>query len=131
MKALQLKTSPWFESWFDSTFYHQLYANRDHKEAVDFIDNLLEELDLPQQSRIMDLGCGAGRHSRYLASNGYHVTGTDLSLSSIRTAKKFESDNLHFFRHDMRKPFGNNNYDCVFNFFTSFGYFKTDEENQL
>ena len=58
------------------------------------------------------------------------VTGLDLAASSIRQAKKYESFNLRFSRHDMREPFGNNHFDYVFNFFTSFGYFKEEGENR-
>ena len=130
--TIELKTinnPAWFRQWFDSVFYHQLYANRSEKEAIDFIDALLNELAPAEKSSMLDLGCGAGRHSKYLASKGFNVTGLDLAASSIRTAKKFENDHLHFGRHDMRDPFGKNCFDYVFNFFTSFGYFKNDEEN--
>jgi len=121
--------SPWFKRWFDSSFYHQLYANRNEKEAADFIDELLMELKPAQTSSMLDLGCGAGRHAKYLASKGFNVKGIDLSFSSIRQAKKSETLNLQFHQQDMRTPFGNNRFDYVFNFFTSFGYFKNDEDN--
>jgi SAM-dependent methyltransferase len=130
--TLELKTindAAWFRQWFDSVFYHQLYANRSEKEARDFIDVLLYELTPAVNAAMLDLGCGAGRHAKYLASKGFNVTGLDLSASSIRTAKKSESGNLQFATHDMRDPFGKNCFDYVFNFFTSFGYFKDDEEN--
>ena len=41
----------WFEQWFDSSFYHKLYANRDEKEAADFIDELINELQPPPKCR--------------------------------------------------------------------------------
>ncbi len=119
----------WFSHWFDSSFYHQLYAHRDEHEAAGFIEALLEALQPPEKACMLDLGCGAGRHAKYLASKGYLVTGTDLASSSIRTAKKSATNNLQFYRHDMRMPFGNNRYDYVFNFFTSFGYFQNEDEN--
>ena len=119
----------WFSKWFDSSFYHQLYANRDENEAKAFIDELLLELQPVEAASMLDLGCGSGRHARYLASNGFNVTGIDLASSSIRTAKQSKMENLQFYRHDMRVPFGNDRYDFVFNFFTSFGYFKEDREN--
>jgi SAM-dependent methyltransferase len=62
-------------------------------------------------------------------SKGFDVTGLDLAASSIRNAKKYEKTNLRFAKHDMRDAFGKNRFDYVFNFFTSFGYFKSDEEN--
>jgi len=119
----------WFKHWFDSSFYHQLYANRDEKEAAAFIDELVNELQPAEHSTMLDLGCGSGRHSKYLASKGFNVTGIDLAASSIRQAKKWEADKLHFYRHDMRVPFGKGAFDYVFNFFTSFGYFDNSSED--
>jgi SAM-dependent methyltransferase len=118
----------WFAQWFDSPLYHKLYGNRDEKEAQLFIDALMREIGPAAGSTMLDLGCGNGRHSKYLAEKHYRVTGLDLSASSIFEAKRAEGPRLHFFRHDMRSPFGSNHYDYVFNFFTSFGYF-TEEEN--
>src|SRR6476660_5164228 len=119
----------WFKRWFDSSFYHQLYANRDEKEASAFIDELVNELQPAAHSRMLDLGCGSGRHSKYLASKGFDVTGIDLAASSVRQAKRSEREKLRFYRHDMRIPFGRNAFDIVFNFFTSFGYFDDPSED--
>ncbi len=119
----------WYASWFDTPYYHLLYRNRDEAEAERFLDNLLEALQLNAKSRILDLACGKGRHSIYLAGKGYEVTGVDLSPQSIRHARRFERPNLSFFVHDMRKPFRNAYFDYVFNLFTSFGYFGSDQEH--
>lgn len=113
----------WFESWFDSPYYRKLYAYRDDAEARRFIDALVGRLSLHPGDDVLDLGCGAGRHARQLASHGLHVTGLDLAASSIQEARRFESTDLHFRRHDMRVPFGAEVFDDVFSFFTSFGYF--------
>ncbi len=61
---------------------------------------------------------------------GFDVVGIDISSESINEAKQNESENLHFFQHDMRLNFKQNYFDHAFNFFTSFGYFKTQEEHQ-
>jgi SAM-dependent methyltransferase len=119
----------WFKHWFDSSFYRSLYANGDENEASGFVDELLKELQPAPGSQILDLGCGNGRHSKHLASKGFHVTGLDLASSSITIAKRSEAPNLRFSCHDMRAPFGNNCFNYVFNFFTSFGYFKTSAED--
>jgi SAM-dependent methyltransferase len=118
-----LEPAPWFASWFDSVHYHRLYAHRDDAEAAAFVDRLIDLLRPAVGARAVDLGCGAGRHARRLAARDLRVVGLDLSARSIERARRFEGPNLRFFRHDMRRPFGRAAFDCVFSFFTSFGYF--------
>ena len=118
----------WYASWFDTPYYHILYKDRDHEEAQVFMDNLTNYLNLPEDGKILDLACGKGRHSVYLNSLGYDVTGVDLSENSIAYAKQFENENLHFEVHDMCKPY-NKKFDAVFNLFTSFGYFEDEADN--
>jgi SAM-dependent methyltransferase len=119
----------WFEQWFDSPYYHALYKSRDEKEAQNTLDHLLQALDLPPGARILDLACGKGRHSRYLADRGFDVTGVDISTASISYARQFEHAQLAFYQHDMRLPFRINYFDAVMNMFTSFGYFETDRDH--
>jgi SAM-dependent methyltransferase len=118
----------WYTSWFDSPYYHILYKNRDDKEAGLFMKNLTSFLKLSPNSKILDLACGKGRHSKYLNQLGYHVTGIDLSPQSIAYAKQFENDKLFFEEHDMSLPYPQK-FDAVFNLFTSFGYFENEEDN--
>jgi SAM-dependent methyltransferase len=119
----------WFKDWFNSPYYHQLYFNRDDREAAAFIDKLIGYLKPVPGSRMLDVACGKGRHSIQLAGKGFDVTGIDLSEDSINEALLSETDSLHFYRHDMRLPFWINYFDYAFNFFTSFGYFKTRREH--
>lgn len=119
----------WYIGWFNSPFYHKLYFERDEKEASVFIYTLLQHLSPRAHSRMLDVACGKGRHSKILASLGHQVTGIDISPDSIAFAKQFQNENLEFFEHDMRLPFYINYFDYAFNFFTSFGYFKTRREH--
>jgi SAM-dependent methyltransferase len=119
----------WFKDWFNSPYYHQLYAHRDEQEAATFIDNLVTHLQPQAGAKMLDVACGKGRHSMQLAANGFDVTGIDLSKESIAEALQSEDAHLHFFEHDMRLPFWVNYFDVAFNFFTSFGYFKTQREH--
>ncbi|HUC81238.1 MAG TPA: class I SAM-dependent methyltransferase [Flavisolibacter sp.] len=119
----------WYKDWFNSPYYHKLYFERDEQEAQGFISKLVDHLAPPAGSRMLDVACGCGRHSRFLASKGFDVTGIDLSFDSIAYAKKFENENLHFYQHDMRLPSWINYFDYAFNFFTSFGYFNTRREH--
>lgn len=118
----------WYASWFDTPYYHILYKDRDYTEAQHFMDNLTQYLNLPENAKILDLACGKGRHSIYLNSLGYNVTGADLSENSIKEASEFANENLHFKVHDMRETC-EEKYDAIFNLFTSFGYFESDADN--
>ncbi len=119
----------WFSSWFDTSYYHTLYQNRDHNEASNFINNIIQFINLKSDAVCWDLCCGKGRHSIYLNSKGFRVIGTDLSTQSILEANKSSNENLQFYQHDMRKLFRTNYFDAVFNLFTSFGYFEKREDD--
>ncbi|WKD86529.1 Cypemycin N-terminal methyltransferase [Polaribacter huanghezhanensis] len=118
----------WFTSWFDTPFYHTLYKDRDDTEARIFMQNITAFLQLDPETHILDLACGKGRHSVFLNSLGYKVTGADLSENNIKYATSFENERLNFEVHDMRSPI-ENKYDAIFNLFTSFGYFEDDQED--
>lgn len=120
----------WFESWFDSEYYHLLYKNRDEAEAARFIQNLCSFLKFPKDTLVADIACGKGRHSRVLASLGFKVFGLDISPSSIEYAKTLAGANEQYMVHDMRKPFPKGQLDAALNLFTSFGYFD-DEADDL
>lgn len=120
----------WFANWFDSPYYHLLYKNRDDKEAQSFIDNLICRLKIPKKSTILDVACGKGRHSIYFNKRGMKVEGIDLSHNSINIAKKEENKTLNFSVYDMRKVFKKDAFDIIVNLFTSFGYFKKNEDEQ-
>lgn len=122
----------WFEEWFDSPLYEKLYADRDEKEAEQLIEFLENTLLSKQYHSILDLGCGRGRHSHNLAKRGYDVMGIDLSPAAIQTAKEKADElgleNTRFKVRDMRNPLSQQ-FDAVVNLFTTFGYFKSDDEN--
>jgi cyclopropane fatty-acyl-phospholipid synthase-like methyltransferase len=58
------------------------------KNTVEEVDFVLEELSLPLGSRILDAGCGTGRHAVELAKRGYQVTGVDISAGMLTEAEK-------------------------------------------
>ncbi len=123
----------WFETWFDTPYYHLLYKDRDFQEAEKFITLLADYLQLPTNSRVIDLACGKGRHSVFLNQLGFDVLGVDLSRASILHNKNFENQHLRFEIHDMRTALFpeliSEKANGIFNLFTSFGYFDTEEED--
>lgn len=119
----------WFKDWFNTNYYHLLYRNRDFKEARAFIRNLVKEINLSKDAKVIDLACGKGRHAKMLNEHGFNVLGLDLSVESIKAASELENSSLRFQVHDMREPFPEKGFDAVFNLFTSLGYFEDEKDN--
>lgn len=119
----------WFESWFDTSYYHTLYKDRNDEEAQLFMTHLASFLNIDKLDQILDLACGKGRHSFFLNDLGYQIEGCDLSKESIDFANSKANGKPHFFVHDMRSPLSNERYDFILNLFTSFGYFDDLSDN--
>lgn len=124
----------WFETWFNTPYYHILYKDRNFEEAENFISLLINDLQIPKHSKIIDLACGKGRHSVFLNKMGFEVVGLDLSEESISQNKIFENETLKFKVHDMRDPIypeiSKMKVDAVCNLFTSFGYFESEDDDK-
>jgi SAM-dependent methyltransferase len=125
----------WYEEWFWSDAYTQVYDHRDEEEAERLVDLIEREIDPSPQAHILDIGCGRGRHARVLARRGHCVTGIDLSEEAIGEARaEAAAEGLDattsFQVGDMREPVCEGCADGVVNLFTSFGYFEEDAENQ-
>ncbi len=123
-------TKQWFETWFDTPFYHLLYNQRNDQEASDFIDRLFDFLKIEKQSSVLDVGCGKGRHARHIHQYGMRVVGVDLSPESIAYASQSASDTLRFEVGDMRLLTFKNEFDLVVNLFSSFGYFEENKDDR-
>jgi ubiquinone/menaquinone biosynthesis C-methylase UbiE len=119
----------WFINWFNSKYYHILYKSRNKNEASDFIQAIISTLSLKSNNSVLDLGCGNGRHSISLSNYFKLVHGIDISSENISLANENKKENLKFFISDMRNFNTNTKYEYIFNLFTSFGYFKKNEDN--
>jgi SAM-dependent methyltransferase len=96
------------------------------------VDQLLELLGLIDGAKILDLGCGTGRHSLELARRGFQVTGVDRTASFLRFARdvaESEGLDIEFEKADMRSFRRAEAFDCVLSLFTSFGYFEDQADN--
>jgi len=121
----------WYNSWFESPWYMRLYRHRTEVEAREAVDLLHRLAGVPKGSNVLDLCCGYGRHALALAEYGYKVTGLDNSHYLIDRARElYPHENVEYVVGDMRGPYPGAPYKAIANFFTSFGYFDTHEENQ-
>lgn len=124
-----MESKDWFEEWFNSPYYHLLYANRNDAEAELFIQQIAGFLGIAQGAKVLDVACGKGRHSKTLAKLGFDVTGIDLSVNSINEARQSACSTLHFDVWDMRHVYKPNTFNFVFNLFSSFGYFDDERDD--
>lgn len=129
------KEKYWYEKWFSNKYYLEIYKHRDEKEARDIINLFQRSVHLPSEAKVLDVCCGAGRHSIELARRGYDVTGFDLSEYLISQAKESlkaadeKGLKVEFLIRDMKDFSFDKKFDAAINIFTSFGYFESDEEN--
>ncbi|HOT49833.1 MAG TPA: class I SAM-dependent methyltransferase [Candidatus Hydrogenedentes bacterium] len=94
----------WYESLFEN--YGQKYDKEPFTQGTqgecDFIE---KELGFDKSLRILDVGCGTGRHAIELTKRGYRVTGVDLSESQLARAREkatAQGLSIEFLRHDAR-----------------------------
>jgi len=124
----------WYQDWFKDANYLVVYEHRDTEEAHQMMELIEQELGHHPNRRVLDLGCGSGRHSIAFAKRGYKdVVGVDLSPTLLERAEqqaKEKGVEVRFVRSDMREIEWLGEFDLVVNLFTSFGYFETSEQNE-
>jgi len=97
---------------------------------VDFVER---ELAADRSKRILDIGCGTGRHAIELARRGYQVIGFDLSEAQLRRAREKAAAagvTIDFQRRDATAPHFHQEFDAAIMFCEgAFPLMETDEKN--
>jgi len=122
----------WYESLFDN--YAKKYDSEVFTQGTigecDFIE---KELNNNKSLKILDVGCGTGRHSIELTKRGYNVTGVDLSESQLKRAKEKAANlnlKIEFHQMDARHLTFNNEFDAAIMLCEGgFPLMETDEMN--
>ena len=86
------------------------------KNTLAEVDFIIEELKLPPGSRILDVGCGTGRHSVELARQGYLMTGVDISSGMLGQARKAAAEagvKVEWIHADATQFESNNTFDAA------------------
>lgn len=123
---------PWYEDLFEN--YAARYDDESFTQGTrgecDFIE---KELEFNKKARILDIGCGTGRHTIELSRRGYRVIGVDLSAAQLKRAReKAGKVNLpiEFQQRDARDLDFNNEFDLVVMLCEgAFPLMETDEMN--
>ncbi|HIB45103.1 MAG TPA: class I SAM-dependent methyltransferase [Candidatus Lambdaproteobacteria bacterium] len=122
----------WYEELFDN--YGMKYDNENFTQGtIGECDFLEKEIQKNKNAKILDIGCGTGRHSIELSKRGYDITGVDLSNSLLKRAKEKAAKHklkVVFQQHDARKLPFENEFDLVIMLCEgAFPLMETDEMN--
>jgi len=122
----------WYELFFEN--YGQKYDNEAFtRGTIGECDFMEKELNSDKSLKILDVGCGTGRHAIELSKRGYNVTGIDLSEAQLKRAReKAKENNLHidFQCHDARNLPFNSEFDIAIMLCEGgFSLMETDEMN--
>ncbi len=127
-----MNNKQWYETLFEN--YGQKYDDECFtKGTIGECDFLEKEINYNKDLKIIDIGCGTGRHSIELSKRGYSITGIDLSESLLKKAKEKAILNgleIPFLRHDARNlPFENQFDVAIMMCEGGFPLMETDEMN--
>jgi 2-polyprenyl-3-methyl-5-hydroxy-6-metoxy-1,4-benzoquinol methylase len=122
----------WYETLFEN--YGKKYDRENFTQGTigecDFIE---KEITFDKSLKILDVGCGTGRHAIELTKRGYVVTGVDLSESQLKRAKEKAAENnlvIDFQRQDARNlPFDSEFDVAIMLCEGGFSLMETDEMN--
>jgi len=124
------------KQWYEELFinYGQKYDQEPFTQGTIGECNFLEqEIHYDKTKRVLDIGCGTGRHAIELSKRGYTVTGVDLSESMLEQATSKASEqnaNPVFQKQDARKLSFSNEFDLVIMLCEgAFPLMETDEMN--
>lgn len=121
---------PWWVKTFRPEFYYRLEGFPNEQSTVCQVDFIIKALSLPPGAKVLDIGCGIGRHSIELSKRSLWVLGVDYSHAFLLTArqKAGHMKNSCFVQADMRKlPIHCNTFQGVIIMQNTFGMFEHED----
>lgn len=111
-------------------YYDLLYKDKNYPEESEYIEKFIRRYNSGAK-KILDLGCGTGKHDFIFADKGFDVTGVELSDRMIDEAnlnKKNSHKNLNFYQGDIRNITLNEKFDVIISLFHVMSYQNTNED---
>ena len=110
-------------------YYDLIYSEKNYELEAKTVDLLIKK-NSENVVKILNLGCGTGRHDYEMNRLGYTIKGVDLSPQMIEIAKVKYSDsiNLEFCVGNAQSFCDNKIYDCILSLFHVMSYQNTNDE---
>lgn len=105
-------------------YYNAFYQDKDYRKEAEQADSLLKKYGT-NICRLINYGCGTGRHDICLTQMGYNCTGIDMSEDMIKIARKNagkQNLEISFSTADIRKYEPLHKYDAVLSLFHVMSY---------
>jgi SAM-dependent methyltransferase len=103
-------------------YYDLLYQDKDYDKETNYINSLIIKNTKKSKLRILDIGCGTGKHAKLLAKLGHYVIGVDFSEEMIKIAKKNKPKNTEFYQVDAVDYIFEEKFDIVLSLFHVLSY---------
>lgn len=109
-------------------YYNTFNKDKDYKKEAKQIDDLIKKYE-NHIFKVLDFGCGTGKHDIELKKLGYYCTGIDLSPEMIEIANHdLEKEDINFLVDDIRKFKTKETYDAVISLFHVMSYQNKNED---
>ena len=111
--------------------YYAIGYQWNTESECNFLEACLKAYGPAQATRLLDIGCGAGRHLTELAKRGYQMRGVDVSsemIAYVTEETKRAHLNIAASVDDLRHLGVNGTYDLAFCFMDTFRFLLTNEE---
>jgi SAM-dependent methyltransferase len=117
-----------------SRYYDLLYRDKDYAAEAEFMVKLIKQHS-SSAKRILELGCGTGKHAALLAEKGYEMHGVDRSVAMLEAAEARRQNQapelqtrLQFSQGDVRDVQAGSGFDVVMSLFHVVSYQTTNDD---
>lgn len=127
-----MTTPEWPVAFFDEDYLRIYRPTLTPEITAREAEFIVGALAVEPPAEVLDLACGFGRHAIALAGRGFRMTGVDFNARYLDIARADAARagvEVAFVQGDMRTLAFERTFDAAYSYFTSFGYF-SDEENE-
>lgn len=121
---------------YSQEWYATFLSSVEEPQTAKEVSYIKRQFPLPEYAKLLDVGCGPGRHAVPLAQSGYCVTGIDKNAAVLKVARQktpeLIRETTHFLQLDQRELHTlDERFDGVICLWQSFGFFEPKENQEV